>query len=698
MIKIWQSLRNKIEEKLQSELEGVRKNSLKRAEREEQRKYSGWKFRAFAALLLIILSYAAYLMFDPGAKIYSMGQLKAAGLETYALVTHGKLLRTKGSPPFDQVDEVQDYAFNIETERWPKYFEVLSTGKETQEFWYSFEVDLSENKLSELVQQEEIGILFPKVFGHVTVFRDGEKFDFRRDFWPLAGLSKKISHFDIHVQRNLDDPRTPGIVGFYPILVGKFSDLEKITRYIGAEMNRRPIALVMQIVALLIVSALASSGPYMAELWPLIVFFLVNIVDCGFALFKEQGTLPFSMSQNQYFFIKVLMTNAQGLVFLWFNCEFFRQNSEEIKRKLSFAYKAWCCVQVIGAFLIFRTFQGISEPWVVFIVLNYAFFLIATLATCWRDFYFVCTLPNSRERAALSIVLLCSIGYFYVSGIYNYLHLSGKTTSEFAIQFSNYIVMAVITAIELGRSNRQRDEQRKNLPKEVTGIFQETFDVVNYQVHRGFVLLCDGVGYSVKIGKLKSMGPELRAHFQCAVLHVLLKCFYHPSTSNHSMTGDGFYFGIPWDWNVDNLRNILLKCQSAIDLKLQLKSLGISEFDSESMTFRCNLAYGEYSNSQVIVNNLGAVVASSDLHTYLARTAGSKGDPVALRVYLNGYTKGFGELPFGKRVKSNNKSVDEPVSEAVEFSSTEITRILAEGWLEQIVKTAELKTILRSAA
>jgi hypothetical protein len=97
------------------------------------------------------------------------------------------------------------------------------------------------------------------------------------------------------------------------------------------------------------------------------------------------------------------------------------------------------------------------------------------------------------------------------------------------------------------------------------------------------------------------------------------------------------------------------------------------------------LGYGEYSNSQVAVNNLGAVVASSDLHTYLARTSGSKDAPIALRVFLNGYTRGFENLPFGKKVVGQNKSPDEANSEAIEFTALEIDEILNGGYLEGIV-------------
>jgi hypothetical protein len=317
-----------------------------------------------------------------------------------------------------------------------------------------------------------------------------------------------------------------------------------------------------------------------------------------------------------------------------------------------------------------------KDYWIFSIAANYVYFLLAMFFTIGADYLYVLFVAKNALRALLSSALVFAAYIFYSQTVLSYLNLTKQATNEFVLQFYAYGIIAIITAIELGRSNRQRDEMAKKAPKEKRLIFNNEFNRENYPIYKGFLILCDGAGYSVKAGQLKSKGLPEHMHFQGAILNYLLGCFYHPTTSMHSMTGDGFMLAIPWEWSEENFREIVKWCRKVVGSSVKLSDLGVPWFGDEVMSFRCTLVYAEYSATEVVIKNLGADIASGPWHILLARNSGTKNAPIALRIVLNEYTSYLKELPIGKEVPADNKSLNELYSSAIEYLPHELSELV----------------------
>lgn len=674
-----QSLKKRLNDRLKARFDQIELETYERFNRGEQRKFSTRPFRLAGVVGIIVMIYFSHSMIDPGEKPYTLSALKKAG-SRYELVKQGKIFTAEGEPPNLRPKEVHEFIFDESKSTWPWARQIFHTPKEPNEFWYSFEIHRATSTSKDNPEQ----VLIPKVFGQSFIFKNGELIAADRDLRKRIELTEDVTRIEIKVKSIRNDPFVPGITAFYPLVIGSEADLAKIENYIGLEIDRFKTVLDMQVIAFIIVLGLILSGPSLAEVVPLGSFLLVNLGYAVFTYMKHNGKIPEGISQEWDNWIKLTFVLLQSLMFIWFGCEFFRKNKKSILKTMKqtlFLWVAWISLCI----LVIKDGKPGGSGWTAVLAMNYLFFGVATLVFVGMDYFYVLMRGNDLFRKFISTAFVGSFVYFYYSAFMNYFLFTSQTSSELMVQFINYVAVLVIVAGELGRSTLERDDQRGKLPKENAGEPKHEFSPDDHPCYEAFVIMCDAAEYSVKLWKLRKFGEKIVSHYQDRVQDYLLKSFSTPATSNHSSMGDGFYFGIRWDWNRDNLLKLLRMCRKLIGEEVKMKDIGVPWLDQDTMRVRCIIAYGTYTMTKRSVNGIGSITHGGELATLLQRGSGSGKDPIALRILINEYTKGFLNLPVGKKLETRRKSQAEGIEQVMEFSIGELDQILKnEEWISRI--------------
>lgn len=666
---------------IERRLEQLRVETRKRASVGEQRKFSGRPFRIAGFVGVLVTLYFSQTLIDPGKKPYTLEALTAPGT-SFELITKGKIQVAHGLPPNLVADDVRDVTFDKSIETWPSVRVMLPNKPAGDEFWYTFDVDLRNTPLAQEVPSRTIDVLIPGMFGNLSIYEDGKLISSYINSQHRIVADTDHFRIDVRVRPNLKEFWIPGLTAHYPVVIGKNSSLDKIETYLQLETNRYIIALAMQVIALIAVFALVMAGSALAEVVPFCAFLTVNVFYAYYEYLKFNFAFPIEVSTWANRIVLLTFVALQGFLILWFSCEFFRISKERVLKLLLRSVFGWIVWMVAFDLALFTSskFHAMNTLFAE----NFIFFGLITPLAIGLDFIFVLKKTEDPIRKVIATLFLGSVCYFYFSASYNYFGAAKHTTSEVMVQFLNYVLTLVTLATELGRSTVERDEQRKKLPKERPGEPKNEFSKSDHPSYLAFIVMCDAVGYTAKFWKLRSMGLEIISHYQNRVRNYLLSRFATPETSVHSGTGDGFYFGVRWEWTQDSVRKILEMCRNVVGNEILLRDIGVPWLGDEILHFRCIIVFGPYTITSSSVSGIGSQDHGGEYGILLQRGSGSGGDPIAIRFLVNEYTRDFKKLPFGRILSSSRKSLEEGSVEVIEYSIKEIDEILSGDWLSRI--------------
>lgn len=495
-------------------------------------------------------------------------------------------------------------------------------GFDPKNIWYEFRMEIP----AERFVPNRTGLMIPKIWGRSEVYVNGHKSDFGKDIWPILALKDPRNTVRVHVAA--ENEFKFGIRATYPLVVADIDRLRVLAARVEAQFLLPLRVLVAQLVVGALFIALFLVLPAKPELLTFVAFTLTNVLYGYFQFARDKNEIVLFGSWFGQEWAVLCLDSLRSYLLFRFGLEFFRLTRNRI-RQISKTALITGLAFVPSLWFFFSRVSPNSDPWTLVHVLQQAFFFVCTMiVSVWVCGYLFFHLRH-HSRAALGLIVFAGLAYTFGSNIRDFWLVQEKITGEFRNHLLTYFVMAGIIAIEYARTEREKHQLARNLPREQREKFYRKVGNLKPS-HEGFVLLVDGVGFSslqerVALEEQGSASDRLNSF-------LLSRAGTIEGASVLNGTGDGFYFAWEAPYSEDRFLEIARMASRLSSEKLSF-DLGSEAWE---LRFRCALGYGTYFVGVSESAGLARDFSAGKLLTDLARVIGSASGSMGIRILAEG--------------------------------------------------------------
>jgi hypothetical protein len=484
---------------------------------------------------------------------------------------------------------------------------------------YEIEINIPKEHFSE----KETGFITTRPWGKSTIWINGELENFGQKLPIIYPLMKADNTVKINVDAT--GMWKYGIRGVFPILVDDIDELRELNKFFTKYEDRTYRVLIAHTVTFIILLMLFLSAPRKPELFAFVTLFFLNIAYTVALIYIgwQGGTIPYLKIIDSRELLSIIGLSRKMALF-WFVLEYFRFR-KKIYRNLVFNYllAIFGCLIATG---IIVSLEAEPLPWHIFLELMVE---VVTLSFCLILGLFLVSFLVFRIkhyiRAALSLLLLVTIGYALASNAADLFYYFQRSGSNYLNNFYTFFVIIMIAVFEFARTEQQNERIRKILPKEAQKKFQNPFSK-EAPYHQGYIMLVDIVSFSLMQDKLS---PKDQGRFAEEVLSHILNHF--DDSSLLGMTGDGFYFGWKEAYTRERLFRKLAQVHSLFQDPLSTRHLGFKELPPQKIRYRVAMNYGNYSVGILTTEGLSSAFATGSSLSELQRIIGG-GEEQRIRI------------------------------------------------------------------
>lgn len=506
-------------------------------------------------------------------------------------------------------------------------------GYDPNAIWYEFKFAIPRDRF----RDGETALLIPKVWGRSVVYLDGRKIDFGKDVWPLVPLQHQAGLLQISVKA---DQFLVGLRATYPLIVGDIEKLRELRRTVDDQLVSTLKVQSSQLVIAALFILLFLMMPSKPELLTFVLYFVVSAGFSEIHIGNYQNSNRFDLSRITLLSIQLGLDLLRSIILFRFVLEFFRID----RKRLNYLFResiAYGAIIIPGIWFLLSTISPGLDKFVTFNILHQAYFLAwAASISIWMCAYLALHVRH-YGRAFVGSIIAIGIVYTFSANVRDYWFVFDKVTGEMRNHLFMYFLMASVISLEYARTERDKRELAKNLPREQRLKFLRRTEK-HVSGHRGFVLLVDGVGFSEN---QNAMSLEEQGKFTDGINRHLMNVFGTlAGTSILNGTGDGYYFAWEGPLTESRLSEIESRVEALFSSQPDLGDLGVGKLAGSKVRFRCALGFGDYSVGQSSARGLQRDFATGTLLTELARIIGGGTNEQTFRLLASTELKELGRF------------------------------------------------------
>lgn len=599
-------LRSSVNEKYKKEFEEIERDTKERADRREIELFSHILIR-YCVFLAAAIIFVAILFFYAAPP---RGIIKALEGKEYISIPQAELCFGKGclDDP-SRIHKVELPFLNIAS--LPDF--------QDHDLFYRIKPNLS----AEQIQNGMDTLVLPRVWGDAIVSRSGSVIAAGPNVRPIVFISGSTDDIVVHVKRP-----SGGKFGIRGISAPFVTDRE-LARELEDELNGESFQIrysfVAQLSGLWLFLVTFLTFPYRPELFAFLALFGIETLRSSIFHLNYRGEAVFSPIVDGILsnaFIATATLTSVFFIGLFFRCSISKIVNYLTKNSMKIVGSA-----TAGYILLSAITPTLSGENTLFIVL---WFLATTISILLIKPILLYLFVNGlKSRLLLGISVLGIIGYWSGRNIYDRFLLESAITTEYTNHLHFFFFMAVVLAIEIGRTEVKIKEAYSLLPRDVVRLINSKRE----SWKEGFVVLLDVVGWSSKLHRLDaSETPE----FMRKVNEYLLSHFDDPGVSVVTGTGDGFYLTYEGDLTEDRFQLVTDACIKLAQNRPTFLELGVtsSAIKHERIIVRSAVGYGLYYAGLAKTAHLKKDFLAGFIATLLARVIGNDQNPKGPRILL----------------------------------------------------------------
>jgi len=601
-----EQLRSQISEKYKNEFAEIERDNKERIDRREIELFSHIAIRYCVFLAAVIIFFAILFVYAAPPR----GIIKALEGKEYISIPDAELCFGEGclNDPA-RIHKIKLPFLNISS--LPDY--------QDHDLFYRIKPNFGAEQLKGGMDT----LVIPRAWGDAIIYRSGTVIAARPNLRPIVFIENPDDEIVVHIRKPSGGKF--GIRGISPPFVCD----RQLARELEDELNGEPFQIqysyVAQLSGLWLFLVTFLTFPYRPELFAFLALFGIETLRSSIWHLNDRGEVLFSPLVDTIICNSLLVAATLTTVFfvgLFFRCSIRKILRFFAKNSLKFAGTAFA-----SYFLLSSICSRLNGESTLFIVLWLLAFLISTLLITPILLYLFTNGP--RNRVFLGISVLGIIAYWAGRNVYDRLLPEWEIHTEYTNHLHFFFFMAIVLAIEIGRTEVRIKEAYSLLPRDVVRLI----NIRKESWKEGFVILLDVVGWS---SMLRSLEASETPEFMRKVNEYLLSHFDDPGVSVVTGTGDGFYLTYEGELTDERFQMVTDACIKLARNRPSFHELGLPypALRDKRIIVRSAIGYGQYYAGLAKTEHLKKDFLAGFIATLLARVIGNDKNPTGPKILV----------------------------------------------------------------